>query len=803
MTTAQRAFELAQRGFATFPVREDKTPYAVDGLKSASLDPWAVQETFEKYPKALIAVHTGMSGVTVLDIDLKLNDDGEAVVDGFERLDENYYTVPKTEDYDSLSGLGKHYMYLAPEGKNLAPKAAYRGMKGVDRRSGESYVVYTGEGIPDRDKMVLAPEWLCDETTVRSSAAFEGTLKDWFETLEPGAPNALVRKAMERAQEQFDAQDQDFSHSDIVSATFEAVRLGSERNSGVPELLALLEDLFYARTGEHSRPESEWGREFQEALQGGIEKYGDAIELFKSLPAYSPGIVPTSVPDRLVFGEPGDKEVFRDLLRELQNATDDDLLVTSILWNAPRTKDLARYWGLTFVHEDRVLKARTKPEPIRENPSLPAVEPEKDTSVASNNPVSGTFLSADEMEKIAGVRTFIDSYMDGTGTKGFTNRIYAVPAAWTCLSMAFGRKAFIPLSKPLEVNLWYIVLGASTTGKGTEDRFLRGVLNAMFLDGESENYNLGALSSPDGLHLGLINRDNKPSIIHNDEAADFFQDIKTKDWMATVPDRVSKWFDGFVEPSSKISLKEARGKSAHTSLNQLMWGTPDRLLALLDATQFESGYLARVNWVWDRTIPDPNRKSDLHIQEGRTSETPDAVYALAADLLHAGAVLGDDRVAVGGTEEAQARLNKAADDFRARGRKSPRWSFMQRAVDRLVMETIWKCAALTALYRGEREFTVEDALVAIRYAGEWLETLLEVSESISESPYSRDVEQIESFIREEGGTVTRAGLLHRFRGTIIRSRRELDDRIEFAIDSGRINRYPGKDGQDMSYRING
>lgn len=805
-TTAQRAKALAEAGFAVFRVREDKTPYDSDGLKSASLDPYFVLETFEKTPAALIAIHAGMSGILVLDIDHKEDADGNTTVDGFESLDLAWYEIPTSFAYLSLSGNGRHIMYRAPEGKNLAPKAGYRGMKGVDRRSGESYVVFTSEELPDRATLTEAPEWLCDESQVRSADKFSGTVQKWFEDLEPGTSNALVRHAIDRIKD-------DMSHSDMVAATFEAIRLGAEGSTGVPVLLEALEDAWIKRDpGNHTTPEEHWEFKFHESLSSGIQKHGGATELRKSLPAYSLNIVPSAVPDRLISGAAGNKDTFRELLAELTKSTDDDLLITSVLWNSPRTKDISREWGLAFVNE-RVISARTRPEPVRENPTLEERTPEKSdvnvtstpsdvngTKVANASTTIPTFLTTAEQAQVDETHTFIDTYVEATRAKGFTNLIYAIPSAWTCLSMAFGRRAFIPLSKPLEVNLWMIILGESTTGKGTEDRFLRGVLNAMFLDGETDNYNLGALSSPDGLHLGLINRDGLPSIIHNDEASDFFRDIRTKDWMAPVPDKLAKWYDSFVEPSSKISLKDARGKSAHTSLNQLMWGTPDRMLTLLDASQFESGYLARVNWVWDGTIPDPNRKSDLKLQENMKRETPDEVYDIAADLLHAGKAL-QGRVAVGGTEKAQKRLNKAADDFRKAARKSPRYTFFKPAVDRLVMETLWKCAALLALYRGDKEFTELDAWVAIHYASDWLLTLMKVSESISESPYSRDLEEMESFIRDEGGTVSRAKLLHNFRGKIMRSGREIEDRIGFLIDSGRILRT--EENRAIVYSLNG
>lgn len=794
MTTAETAFKLATAGFWVIPVRANKIPYGENGLKDCTNDPYFAKEWMERTKAPHVGIVTGPSGIVVLDLDYAEDEDGNVIKDGFESLAQEWLEVPESFEYVSLNGHGKHIMYAAPEGVNLARSSNYRKMYGVDRQSGESYVVYPSDVIPDKAALAPAPEWLLDPSEVRTAAIFEGDVKEWYDTLEPGEPNLIVRAAMDRAKALFESNGEDFSHSDIVEKQHEAVRLGAEGHPGVPALIALLEELTLTRTGSHSRTPEEYQHEFHEALASGIKKHGAAIALRSELPEYNIAMVPTNVKDSLISGAPGDRPVFRDLLRELQAGTTDDLVVTSVLWNSPRTRDISREWGLEFVHQ-RVLDARSNPEPVRENPTLPAPEPTKDSE-----PVEKTaILSKREAKIVAETPNFIKTYIEASQKKGFTNLTYADACAWTVLSMAFGRKAFIPLSKTLEVNLWFIVLGESTTGKGTEDSFLRNVLNTMFIDDESENYNLGALSSPDGLHISLVNRDGKPSIIHNDEAADFFHAIREKAWMVPVPDHLSKWFDGFVEPSSKISLKEAKGKSARTSLNQLMWGTPDRLLSLLDASQFGSGYLARVNWVWDGTIPDPNRKSDLRTQRNRVREVPDSLYDVAADALHAASL--HERSAVVGTPEAEERINQAIDAIRKESRKSPREEFFRPAVDRLTMEILWKCAALTALYQGRTEFSETDALIAISFAEKWLRNMMKVAESISESPYSRDVEEMETFIRSEGGTVSRSSFLHHFRGKIVKSARELEDRITFLLESGRVLRVD--ENRAIHYKING
>lgn len=816
MTTAQRAFELAQRGFATFPVRDDKTPYAVDGLKSATLDPWLAQETFEKYPKSHIAIHCGMSGISVLDIDYKEDASGNATVDGFESLDLGWYEIPTSFAYPSLSGNGRHIMYRAPEGKNLAPKAGYRGMKGVDRRSGESYVVFTADELPKKEELTLAPEWLSDESQVRSADKFTGTVQEWYETLEPGEPNILVRRAIDDAKGQYERQGNDLSHSDLVEIQHRAIRLGAEGNPGIPELLATLEELVESRTGDHSRTPDEYAFEFAEALNSGIKKHGDAIELRKSLPPYSLTMVPTGVPDRLLSGAPGNKDTFRELLAELIKATDDDNLITSILWNSPRTKDISREWGLEFIHE-RVISARHRPEPVRENPTLPERMPVHSKEIFNNTErgdyekvksrsdeekviARGAFLSSSEQEIVDSADTFIDRYLRASESKGFSNRAYAIPAAWTALSMAFGLKAVIPKGVNLGVNLWLISMGYSGTGKSAEMAFAKHVMDHLLKDGEGY-YNLGAMSSPEGILLELLTRDGKPSMIFQDEASSFFQALRDKDWTKALEYDLSNYYMGDVPPSNKISLKELRGKSAETSFNMLMIATPDRLLKLINTDMFATGFMARVNWMWAEPPVDGDEKYLATRSENDTEKnSPSVTFDLAGDLAHAGSQFSQ-RVAVWGTDEAVARLATAHRDFDLAAKGHEKYDALEPAITRLGRETLWKCAALLALYRGETTFTLTDALVAIHYATEWYENLGRVVMATSESEFAADVAEIEGYIVGQGGTVTSAKLLHRFRNMIRNSPRELEDRISFLNTSGRVNRV--EQDRKVSYTING
>lgn len=783
MNIARTAFNLAEAGFAVIPVGENKMPYGKTGLKAATKDPYYAEEWFEKTRAPYVGIVTGRSGIVVLDLDYKENEDGTVAKDGFESLAAEWLEVPESFSYPSLNGKGKHIMYRAPEGVNLSRKSDYRQMHGVDRQAGESYVVFTADSIPEIKDLAPAPEWLLDVSEVRSAAAFEGDVRDWFDTLEPGEPSLIVRSAMARAAELFKSKGDDLSHSDIVEKQHEAVRLGAEGHPGVPELLALLEDLTMNRTGSHSRTPEEYAYEFAEALASGIQKHGAAISLRAELPVYSLNIVPASVPDRLVTGDQGDRDVFRELLAELIRATEDDLLVTSVLWNSPRTKDLAREWGLEFVHR-RVQDARQRPEPVRENPTIPAPDaPAKEVVAVA----PGGFLRSDEAEQVRETDTFITRYLAADASKGFSNDSYATPAAWTALSMAFGLKAVIPKGVNLGVNLWFMPLGYSGTGKSASHAFLKHVLDHLLNDGEGY-YNLGALSSPEGILLELLTRDNKPSMIFQDEAASFFEALRSKDWMKTLEYDFSNYYMGDVPPSNKLSLKEFRGKGASTSFNIYMIATPDRLLKLINTDMFATGFMARYNYVWAAPpVETDDKYKATRSENDNEKNAPTVTFELAADLAHAGSLL-KKREAVWGTDEAVARLAEAHKEFDKAAKSHEKYDALEPAITRLGRETLWKCAALLALYRGETTFTLTDALLAIQHGTVWYEDLIRVVEATSESEFSADASEIEAYIKSQGGEVTETKLNYRFRNMIRNSPRELEDRIGFLRVSGRILR---------------
>lgn len=779
-----------------FPLDADtRQPYkGTRGFKDATRDAETITRWWGQAPDSLVGVATGMSHLVVLDIDVKVDESGTVVKDGFESLARAWLDVPETFAYTSKGGLGRHLVYRAPEGKHLPRAIPYRKMVGVDRCSGEGFVAWNGP-VPNEGDIKPAPEWLLDEGQKRDILQeFDGSIQQWYDSLVPGEPNALVRRAHERAVKTYEQNGNDFSHGEMIQAQHEAIRLGAEGNPGAAWLLEKLEHLFLKRTGTHSRGEQDWQYEWDESFVSGVQKHGALTELLVKLPKYQISLVPNSVKDSQITGEPLTSPGFTALLHKLVREISDNDQVATILWNAPAPAVLAREWGIQFLYT-RIEEARRLPLPDTENPSLEEAQQQEEA-------VKG-LLTAEERLALKYCWGFDEEYYQFARGEGFANEKLTRAMAWAVLSMAFGFKAFIPVSSTdrMGMNLWSMVLSESGTGKSRALKFRDAVLETLFPYEEGETgYDLGTDSSIQGLHKALLGRDRKASFFGTDEASGFFKKLNKNDWLSGMDDTLSDWYEGKVRPSSKLSLKELQGKSALTSFTIQMVATPGRLLDSLDREQFMSGFLARFNW----TIGDPPKNTDDRFalkqnEEIREIEETPKVVELIANKLRGNTLTLPNSVPVLASQEALERMSVAYRDMYRSVENRKNWDIVEPSVTRL-MEAMRKVAALSALNRGDNTTELSDALVAISVVEVWLKNLLVVAEKISQGEYQKNLADIELWIRARGGTVTKPKLYHQFKDVVKRGKRELDDLIEFLLESGIIVRKD--EGGRIEYSIN-
>lgn len=797
MDNLTKALSLYEIGCWVFPARVNsdgtKSPLTEHGHLDASNDPEVIHNWFaEDKPNVVVGVHAGRSGLNVLDRDIK---DGK---DGFVSLEDNWLIPDQTFSYRSINGNGRHDIYAAPENVILSGRSDYRDFPGVDRRAGSSWFVWAGDEVPSsRDAFAPAPEWLNDPATVRTGDEFEGDLSEWLDTLILGEPNGLVRQAIQRVPD-------DMSHSEMVERQLNAIRLGAEGNPGVPELLNEIQGKWLSRPEEnHSTPRDKWQWKYDEALDRGIRLYGDQVERIKNLPAFNITELTDKLNTSLLVGEPGDKYHFFKVVNDLSTADLDADTKASVLWNAPTTKELARDWGIDYLYE-KIESSKDKPEPTRENPHIEELELANRDSVVE-------LLTEKEREYLSTRPTFVDHYMAAAKQSGIDNAVYTRAGAWNVASMAFAFKGFIPQSseKRMGVNLWTITMGESGTGKTTALEFEEAVKDQLF-EGDNEDkapYHTGADTSPQGLHQHLLERDRLPTCIVQDEASVFFDAIKSKQWISELTRSTADWYNGRVRSSSKLTLKELRGKTALTSFHMSMMGTPGDMLSLMDDSMFTSGFLARV--LWDVAPPPTAEEEDRKYVKRQYEDIPDnsfdeaspIVTGLVVDLISAARQVGSSPRPILADHESLKRMERAHKKMGNTIKGHQKWNILEPSVTRLGEDTVRKCAAICAMYRGDTRIRIDDTLHALEAVEIWFNYLLEVVSRISQGAFQKLCNDMEAMIHREK-LVTETKILNTFRNRIERDPRELTTALNFLVTSGRVNKDESA-GKVAKYEING
>lgn len=169
--------DLLEAGFAVFPVaRDGRSPLVGGGCHAATRDPAQVEEWWERWPWANVAIACGpVSGCLALDIDR------HGAVDGFTALSElcdEFGELPKTVKSLTPSG-GAHLLFAHPDGprpqnrvgiKRYGADGARRVYAGLDVRGAGASVcappsakpsgAYAWERSPFSTALAPVPDWL-------------------------------------------------------------------------------------------------------------------------------------------------------------------------------------------------------------------------------------------------------------------------------------------------------------------------------------------------------------------------------------------------------------------------------------------------------------------------------------------------------------------------------------------------------------------------------------------------------------------------------------------------------------------
>lgn len=154
MSNLDIALSLARAGFYVFPLTSSgKFVKGFGWDRGASKSSRQIREWWQTDPRQRIGIHTGRSGLVVVDLDRK---NGK---DGFGSLEIAGLDLPRTFSYTSRSGHGEHHVFRAPKGEQLTIDRDLHGMPGVDVRSGIGMVAYNGPRLMRKPRLAPAPAW--------------------------------------------------------------------------------------------------------------------------------------------------------------------------------------------------------------------------------------------------------------------------------------------------------------------------------------------------------------------------------------------------------------------------------------------------------------------------------------------------------------------------------------------------------------------------------------------------------------------------------------------------------------------
>lgn len=758
------------------------------GHLEATLDPEIIGTWFTiDFPGAGVGVHMGASGLVALDIDVR----PDQQKDGYVSLDAQWLEIPETYAYETSRG-GRHLIYAAPQDVALNGQANYRGWVGVDRKAGSSYVFWRGEAPTDRTAFAASPSWLNDPAGIRVGESFEGGLDEWLSSLPEGNPDAPVRAAIDRI------PTDDFDHTVLIQRQFELIRLAAEGHPGVGFALEALREAWLR--DEYNTPD--YAYEFDSGLNSGVIRYGAVDEAIRALPDYRETLALLGAHHvALLVGLPEPKRHYFSTLRKLASTDLSDDQIAALMWGAPTVKTLTREWGLEYLYEQigAARKKNAEEGAPSQNPTLTKTEnpTEKHEGITLLTPLEREYL-----EQCAG---FNDRYIAWCATKvSVLNMPYHRMNAWTILSLAFGLFGFVPEREgPMGLNLSQLGLGESSTGKTRALKLRDAVLEEFFHD--DMGFDLGSDASVQALHAALLERDGKASFFNADEAAATFAQMLDAKWLAGMEATLTKFYEGKVPPMLRRGDKGAeKGRSALTSFNIAMYGTPRKVTNVLTKDMFESGFLAR--FVWE--IGDPPLDGDeqyslsqMDTKAARLEFDPIA-RGFAQELIHTRSSLSGTHHPILATKEALARMGKASKAMKAQLIKHPQWDILEPAWKRLSAEAVRKVASLLVLSEGGTRLEMRHALYAIRQAEFWATNVAKVSEDITASVFQRDCDEMELFLRSRGGSCSESMLAHRFRNVGTGDPREFMARVESLRMQGRIVKHEATASKGVHWAVN-
>jgi len=714
-------------------------------------------------------------GIVAIDVDEYGNKHGAHQL---AELEAQYGSLPATISNTSRGkdSTSRQHFYLLPEDVVLVSKAApdvdilQRTHRyavcapSIHPDTEQPYVWYSfdGEPLPDGeipsigDFEILPEAWLdalrAPETEDHSG--FHGDVDEWLETLVDGVPSERVRRLIESI-----PTTQDFGHAEMLSLSFRLVRLGAEREPGIDHAVAALYREWLR--GKYNTPE--YRNDLDVTLQGAIKKAG-ALE--SEVPPLLPSAdvvnaLPPELFDRArakptIEDEGGYAAARRELALATLSAGLDKQQTLTLLWNSPV--------GRVMHHEPNGLQKIWRE--VEFAATQPAENIAKVTSIETKRK-TGPFLNDAERTYLAKHGTWWGSrYVDWARSRlRRTNDPYNRANRWTLLSLIFSPHASLYVDGDrMDLNLFQMILGESSTGKSKSKNLLREAIMAYFPHDASPN--IGGDLSKEALGRLLVQRDGQVSWLHRDDVDGLLKEIQGAkgNWNEGLIQRWCDYYEGRVDPIYRQGDKETSGIEAHCYLVMHFVGVESEVANAADAKLWLSGLLPRFTF----TIGNPKDK-DLKgrrlnlVQDDTVTEGDPIAKQWAAEFTAAvrsvqaqGRAIGISDAANERFQQLDERLIKIITGHKDERRLEP--------VSTRFANSVLKAAALVALSEGEITISLRHMLIAIEQGESWWADALHMVSITAETQYDREVEQVAKMIQARAGhEVLEAEVFNAFR----------------------------------------
>lgn len=174
------ALMYAKRGWPVFPVRSDKNPYTEHGVLEATTDSKQIEQWWEEFPRANVAMDVGGAGMVAVDLD-----PGHSI----EQLEQ---AIGSTEtDLVQRTPRGGYHLFFAKANDELIPPSGSKIAEHVDVRSHHSYVLLAPSKTPDGSyswESEGKPAYRSDALVEAASAARERSSDHDTWIIEPDLP---------------------------------------------------------------------------------------------------------------------------------------------------------------------------------------------------------------------------------------------------------------------------------------------------------------------------------------------------------------------------------------------------------------------------------------------------------------------------------------------------------------------------------------------------------------------------------------------------------------------------------------